>query len=173
MFLNLFALFSKITDGVGLDFYLSYNSLSLLLIAFLPPPFAASLWSPPLISAFPSSTFHSLMLSLPPARPSHSPPPCLFLPSRKSLSAICLAAMNSEPFRTNQLGQINDSLRGDKLCMSVWERARPPEMLHNPPYHLIYPAVTDSMSVENTRDRVGCTHWLLFKPPQVRTPDGC
>lgn len=64
MFLNLFALFSKITDGVGLDFYLGYNSLSLLLVAFLPPPFAASLWSPPLISAFPSSTFHCLMLSL-------------------------------------------------------------------------------------------------------------
>lgn len=64
MFLNLFVLFSKITDGVCLDFYLGYNSLSLLLVAFLPPPFAASLWSPPFISAFPSSTFHSLMLSL-------------------------------------------------------------------------------------------------------------
>lgn len=156
MFLNLFALFSKITDGVGLDFHLSYNSLSLLLVAFLPLPFAASLWSPPLISAFPllylPLPYALPSSSLPRARPRHSPPPCLFLPSRKSLSAICLAAMNSEPFRTNQLGQINDSLRGDKLCASVWEHARPPEMLRNPPYHLIYPAVTDSMSEENTRD---------------------
>lgn len=45
----------------------------------------------------------------------------LFLPSRKSLSTICLAVMNSEPFRTNQLGQINESLQGDKLSASVRE----------------------------------------------------
>lgn len=43
----------------------------------------------------------------------------LFLSSRKSLSTICLTVMNSEPFRTNQLGHINETLQGDKLCVSV------------------------------------------------------
>lgn len=46
----------------------------------------------------------------------------LFLSSRKSLSTICLAVMNPEPFRTNQLGQINETLGGDKLCVSVCAR---------------------------------------------------
>lgn len=98
---------------------------------------------------------HSLSLSLP-----------LFLPSRKSLSTICLAVMNSEPFRTNQLGQINETLQGDKLCVCVCKRVLlwESECVHlkcliiRCAHHLIYPAVTDSVLQGNTTDKAGCTH---------------
>lgn len=60
----------------------------------------------------------------------------LVLSSRKSLSTICLAVMNSASFGTNHLGQINETLRGDKLYVSVracaTENVYVPKMLHNP-----------------------------------------
>lgn len=60
----------------------------------------------------------------------------LVLSSRKSLSTICLAVMNSASFGTNHLGQINETLRGDKLYVSVCacatENVYVPKMLHNP-----------------------------------------
>lgn len=75
------------------------------------------------------------------------PPLSLFslsLPAgRKSLTTICLAVMNSEPFRTNHLGQINETLQGDKLC--VCARVCVSKILYNPWYHLTYAAVTDSV----------------------------
>lgn len=84
------------------------------------------------------SSLHLLELYFSFSRPLSSLPP-----GRKSLTTICLAVMNSEPFRTNHLGQINETLQGDQLCVCVCACAS--EMLHNPRHHSVYAAVTDSV----------------------------
>ena len=101
---------------------LSFSSIHLLLscclsisLSFFILPFAAcSLSAPPLY--LPLSSFslpHSRFVSVP--RRSLS----LVFSSRKSLSTICLAVMNSKLSEQISLGQINETLQEDKLCVSA------------------------------------------------------
>lgn len=83
----------------------------------------------------------------------------LFLSSRKSLSTICLAVMNSAPFRTNHLGQINETLQGDKLYVSVracvTESVYVPKMRHNPSTTQLNLS-SDKQPATRKCDRQGC-----------------
>lgn len=94
-------------------FYFNYQSLFFTqfffetLVACRSLSLASLSLSPLSLSILPLSPFlldprHSLSLSLPLEIPLYH-----------------LAVMNSEPFRINQLGQINETFRGDKLCVRV------------------------------------------------------
>ncbi len=98
------------------DLYFLYLALFLLLYPlYLCCSLANSFCSPTSSFHFPRFPCLTLVSCLAHAALSLS----LVLPSRKSLSTICLAVMNSEPFRTNQLGQINETLQRDKLYVTV------------------------------------------------------
>lgn len=115
---------------------------------------------------------------LPRSRPPHPvlPGHVTLLPSRKSLSTICLAGCD-------EFGGLAKQINSVKLMtLSVginFARVCPPEMLHNPQRHLIYP-VAEGRCVGRGR-RVGGTHYRRRRPhtltslkaQQVRTPDGC
>ncbi len=146
---------------MSLSLSLPFYSLSLYLCCSLVHSFCPSLSS----SHFANFLYPSLVSCLAHTTLTLS----LFLPSRKSLSTICLAVMNSEPFRTNQLGQINETLQRDKLYATVRVRdfvcqsGRVPLkcFIIRRLYHLIYPAVADGVLRGNATHK-GWLHTFSF-----------
>lgn len=95
------------------------------------------------------------------------------LPSRKSLSTICLAGCDefgalAEQINSVKLMTLSARINFARVSASerVSKRACPPEMLHNPQRHLTYP-VADGRCAGGgrggiTTDDAGCTHELPF-----------